>query len=583
MPADIELTHRLREGITLCQKTMKAFRDTRKTLIERYVGSNYGDKGAPGKRPINNIALTVTTLVPLLASDDPRMTLIPDAEGMDADFYRWELATNRVLSRQLQTGEMLRRLIVSAVFGPAVARIGTGPGGQEISGIDLGKPFVDEISLDDWLFDPSARAWESLRWCGNRYEMDLKFIRESGMFSNTDGIQEYEPDTKGGSTRDMTVSRDPSGRLTATGELMDIYYPPGNPIGGQQAMIVTYAAREGQGDKPLRLVEYQGPEYGPYKLLSFAHVPDSVIPLAPAYSWEEMDEAINAVVNKWIRQAKRQKDLLLYSRNAQSDAEQVKAASDGDTLGVADPKNFSAVSFGGASDDNYAFLQTAQLVFSRISRNADQAGGIQSNKQATATEISTLQANADVYIDDMQRRVYGVAKWIGEHVADYTATNADPTGIPIEITQPGVSVSIKDTFRASDLPEGALDLMQCEVVPYSLQRRSPEMLARNLMAWLNTIAPMAPLAQAAGMNLDVAKISEDLGQMLHLPHPTQYWVSALPPEMAMNPDGGMPAQAVLQGGGMPQAGGMPTGGGQMPQKPQKPAQGKPAMAGGMTR
>lgn len=54
---------------------------------------------------------------------------------------------------------------------------------------------------------------------------------------------------------------------------------------------------------PIRIVDWEGPESGPFCILGFSEVPDQTMPLAPAATWYDLHNMINVLYRKMRRQA----------------------------------------------------------------------------------------------------------------------------------------------------------------------------------------------------------------------------------------------------------------------------------------
>ena len=48
---------------------------------------------------------------------------------------------------------------------------------------NVGQPFADVVSLDDWVHDMTAKRWEQVGYAGNRYRIPLDEARELSIWS----------------------------------------------------------------------------------------------------------------------------------------------------------------------------------------------------------------------------------------------------------------------------------------------------------------------------------------------------------------------------------------------------------------
>ena len=105
-------------------------------------------------------------------------------------------------------------------------------------------------------------------------------------------------------------------------ELMDVWLP-------REQLVVTMVT--GKNLPPLSVMEWNGPENGPFHTLSLCtDVPDQIIPVSPAMNLKGMNDIINGLLRKQRRQAQRQKDIPFYQAGSEEDARRLGRASDGE-------------------------------------------------------------------------------------------------------------------------------------------------------------------------------------------------------------------------------------------------------------
>jgi hypothetical protein len=146
--------------------------------------------------------------------------------------------------------------------------------------------------------------------------------------------------------------------------------------------VVTFADQDiaglstGASGSPLRVQDWIGPPCGPYKFISFNPVPDQALGNGTLTSLILLDESINKLYRKLIRQAERQKLNTLVSRANDVDNKTYKNAADGDIVPVDDPRSFQQVARGGPDKVNNAFAMEMRDIFNRLGGNIETLGGI---------------------------------------------------------------------------------------------------------------------------------------------------------------------------------------------------------------
>jgi hypothetical protein len=164
------------------------------------------------------------------------------------------------------------------------------------------------------ILDPMARDWheqlrrqplphhEASRNCSNWASTTNKRSRSSAAATRPAGEQQGSVELSG----DRNVLQTFNGDVSEFVDLVEVYLP-------KEQLIVTLPFGPGFGDDDvLRVVEYEGPERGPFHMLGFAYVPDNVLPVPPASIWYYLQVMGNRIARKIGRQAERMKTVLAY-------------------------------------------------------------------------------------------------------------------------------------------------------------------------------------------------------------------------------------------------------------------------------
>jgi len=514
--AELQFVERLRQSIIRADSKMDKFRRQQKAGVQRYVGALYGD--SPMKaRPMNQMYLAVATLVPLLVNQNPKNWVRTRSGELRPFCTDFELALNH-LDKEIDFAATLLEGVVASMFGPAIFRTGLCPTGNEypVGGYmhDPGQVFCDYISLADYVVDPDAKKREQAMFEGHYYELPTDFVRRSGMFENVGSLD------MGGTPKQMGTqdTRELSGkvsqeRVVDMTTLIDLWIPPSNPWGGQVGVIITLEGSS-YNNTPVRVVEWDGPEEGPFDILGYHPVPDNIIDLPPSYVWQALDDLLNAMARKTKRQADRQKTVVTYDGAAEEDAKSVQNAFDGEMVKVHNVDRLREINLGGVNENSYAYQQGLRQDFSRLAGNLDQLGGIGSDA-ATATEFAGIQANADVRINYMAGRVENLVRSIQRKKAWFLWN--DPMmdqELAKATSDPNIVVM---TRFSADRDEGDFLDYNIDIQPYSLRADTPDTYVRKLLGWLNgVVLPTMQIGAMQGAMLNVPVLAKLTGKAMQI-------------------------------------------------------------------
>jgi hypothetical protein len=145
----------------------------------------------------------------------------------------------------------------------------------------------------------------------------------------------------------------------------------------------------------------------------------------------------------------------------------------------------------------------------------------------------------------MQERTTNFAKSIMESLADYiwySPTFDPPLSKPVEGTNLEIPVEFGPEIREGDFLDFNVD-----IVPYSMQRRSPaERLQTISNAVERFIIPMAPLLAEEGKRLDIGALMDILSRYSNVPELRDLITNAPQPREGrgpVSPDGGRTRQS----------------------------------------
>lgn len=506
-----QLFSRLKTAVSKSRQAQESFRTNRLNRVLQYVGDNYAEDGNNKPVPLNLIELAVTTYLAHLVSSCPQVMVGTAHRELSPQAYKFELALNHLIRHEIELEGTLRRWALDAMFGIGILKIGVCAGYQvEIDGFthDVGQPYCQNVSLDDWVHDSNATRWDKIQFCGNQYRLPLEHLRTSGLYDETAlatlSASDQAPHNETGDTRAETISRGSDGKaaedqLYPEVALWDLWLPlEGKVITCQADSAATDSLI---GERPMRIVEWDGPECGPYHHLGFHDVPDQIFPLPPTAVLEELHRIVNVLYRKLGRQAERQKSNPIYSGSAEKDATTLNQLGDGEWGLVNDPKGVSEVNQGGIHQGNYAFAIDAMSRFSYMAGNLDLLAGL-SAQSDTASQDKMLRESASLRMSEMQNRTMSATRKVLESLGWHLFY--DPfIEIPIVKRVAGTPIEVSGHFTPEDR-EGDFLQYNFNIQPVSMKYQSPaEKLSAVNQLMLETLLPLQPMLAERGMQIDI--------------------------------------------------------------------------------
>ncbi len=501
---------RLQNAIEYSRRKLQPYREKRLHAIRQFVGTHYTDNGATSRVPLNLLEMAISIYRRAIAARRPQVLVTSKTLEKEIVAKQFEYALN-MLIKDIDLETTIQKWVTDAMFGMGVVKVGLTSSGMDMSGFehDPGQPFVDNVDFDDFVFDMTAKRWDQIQFSGNRYCCPHEAIVQSKMFGKKtkDIIPNiYQKTNEFGEERIQQIG---SGEgyfgdeyYSPIVELWDIWLPIEN-------VVVTVQADDRGGisqSEPLRVVEWEGPEEGPFHTLGFGQVPGNLMPLAPASLLMDLHEMANKVFRKVARQADRQKTITVVQSGHESDGERIVETNDGDTIRSDRPEATREVRYGGVDQPTLAYLIQLKDMFVYMGGNLDALGGL-GKMSDTAQQEQLISQSASARIADMQESASKAVKQVVNAIGKYLWYDpvAKPT-VKTKIPETNFEVSLEFT---PDIREGEVVEYDMEIAPYSMADRSPAERAKTLGQLMQGfVIPMAPLLQQQGYKPDMGKFLE---------------------------------------------------------------------------
>lgn len=535
---------RLLRAVRWSRKTMEPFRVKRQQTVRIMYGAHWADGSVSVSQPVNMLELTVRIWLRNLVAKAPSVRVTPKERRWKPLAKDFELVMERVIG-EIALADALQDAAFDALTCPVgVVKVGiTEEALGEQAGFlhDSGLPFCDAVDFDDLVLDMAAGKFEAMAFVGDRYVLPFDAVMQSKLFKRSRDMRPTErPSTTdefgnvnvksfaewlSGSAR--TDDRDAEQMI----ELWDVWKPRESVV----CTFLTGADGLPVGD-PVRTVEWQGPECGPYIPLSFGKG-KGLMKMPPIAALRELNDIINRNYRKLDRQSGRQKTVIGYQPSAKEDAENVKNAPDGAMVQMERPDAVKEYRYGGADPTNLAFSIDLIGRYSYMAGNLDAQGGL-SQTAGTLGQEELIRESASQTIEDMRTTTVAFAKSVVESIAAWVWY--DPVKkymVEKPIGDSGITIPV--TVDPKDREEADFLEMAFDIVPTSMMDTSNAARLRTLTTTVQQVLmPMMPAVEAGGMRVDVKGLMDTIAELTDNPDIAAIVV----PSEAMAPPDGMEDQ-----------------------------------------
>ena len=501
-----EFLNRLKDQIQMAEKELEPFRKQAKDRQTLYAGHGYGDNEQDIDTPLNVYNLALRVIKRRLIGGEPAANVTAESPDDMPTAYEISLACEQ-LFREINLQDTMKNVVQQAMDGVGIVKVGVvTTGTHEFEGVlhDKEQAYCDQILLEDFAFDTNAKKWEQVDWAGNRcrlaledlqgsYEYDQKVVAEMATKETRqeeDLRQRGEEDSVKRMGMQDSVLRDD---LREYVTVWDIWLPREN-------VIITIP--DGKAEI-LRVVEYDGPESGPYILLRFDPLSGNILPVAPGSHLESMAKLLNRAIRKLGNQLDRQKTNTAITPSAQAagDDKTIQDCEDGDVIVMQDPSNNAEIRSGGVDQQSYAFTQGLMSWYNWLGGNFESVGGLASRAE-TATQQEMEFSGANTMLDELSDKFNQFLERVMQALAYYEYTNRSKTRKLVKRIQ---GTDLQTTVNWTPYKrQRDFFLFSFEVDPFKLRTKTPE---QRLQQVLDLIPRVTQLAQAKML---FAQVGDDL-------------------------------------------------------------------------
>jgi len=497
---------RMSRAMNASHQSSARMRRGRVLFLNEMVGRFYSDvKTASGGEtiqasPINLLHTAITTIVPNLVFNNPKLKIRTDILEYREYASVLELATNKLI-KKINFRMALRKAVIDSIFAAGFIKTGLATSSQVISidGMDfnLGEPFAERVDPDDMLLDPNARDWDEQNFIGNRFTVNKVDAIDMGLDADAITRATSRFDTPGRTLEASRLSRRKKHELFERVDLAEVWVP-------SEQRVYTMIWQPGQTVQDFVGVrDYAGPEQGPYHMLGYTFVPDNILPVPPASIWYDLHILGNRIARKIARQAERGKRVILYDGDSVEDADAIMNAVDGETLRVNSVEGVKELNYGGSTEDSYTYMEWIKRQFSEQAGSLDQLAGTRA-EAPTLGQSEILQANASVRLSDLQNQVHDFVASVSNDLMFFLHT--DPLiELPLVRREKGIEEQVLYT---PEMRRGEFLDYAVETEAFSMVRQDPSVRIRRMMEFFSAVIPS--LVQAAQLLGPAFRLNEAL-------------------------------------------------------------------------
>jgi hypothetical protein len=533
-PSDRRSLDRLSLAVERSRRQLEPFRRNRLHALRQFVGAHYSDSGAPGRVPLNLLQLATNIYLRQLVPRAPRAMVaskLPPLKPVAADMQAWLDKA----SEGMRLAESLRVVVMNALFSIGIMKVGEAHVGDlDILGVThhVGQPFAEPVDLDDWVHDITAKRYDQVQFCGNRYRVPLEEALANPLFdpkarerltAQTQFIHNETGDTRASTLAAGTAQYYED--VVDHVELWDLWLP-------RERLVLTLpyvdSSVGGFADSvPLRVVEWTGPAHGPFAVLSYCDVPNNLMPAAPMQALQDLHDAVNIAWRKLLRQMERQKTITGVMGTATDDAERINRTNDGEACRLDFPDRCKELSFGGIKPENIVTATQLKDIFVYMAGNLDALGGL-SPQAGTLGQDELLNKNSAAQVAEMQDRTVAFTQDVYQRLAWFWWTNPVLT-YETSRDVAGIQVPVSITPQMRQTPFDRLDF---KIDPYSMQHATPQSrLAAMMQLVQQVLLPALPLLQQQGIAIKWKDLLEMIGRYGDFPDLAAIVAVGPPPEM----------------------------------------------------
>lgn len=503
-------------------RALDPFRKLVRELVVEFAGSNYGSAGS-APRYQTMIPLTkqmIDAYQMALVANRPRVMCNTPHQELQWFARKYEVAVNNLV-KEIGLEYTLKSAVLDALFGLAIVKVHMADAGEvqleQDLWMDPGMPFASICSLDNFVYDMGATRFSQCKFAGDAYRIPHADLQNADIYDQ-EATKDIKPSSKFGADQDRLerISRGyevDQDELEPMVDLIDIWV-------ARDRMIYTFELdRQASMFMPrgncIAKMPWEGPEHGPYHLLSFNDVPENIMPTSMIADLAELNRVINSIMRKQSKRARNQKKVTTYTPAVADAAGRLGRVGDDGILEILDTKQIGQIQMGGVDAANAAFMTQAMQIFNSQAGNLEAMLGTAAQADTVGQE-QLIHGAVGKKVAQMQSRVVDFTCRIIHDLA-YLLWNDRYKQMPGEIPIEGSDLTGFDATWTPDERLGNFLQYEFDVDVYSMPYSSPMQKATATTQVLSQIMPAAQMLMQQGGNINFQELVNQYAELYNIP------------------------------------------------------------------
>lgn len=519
LPVDLR---RLCDAVRYDRMAMGDFRKKMNYNVRQMAGHEYGSNAAAQEMPLNLLSLWVDVLLGATCANNPRLMLsTADMKQQTAIEIMQDWINKEIV--KMDAAAIFRRVIQDALFWQGILWVGLADAADAEEsgwGLKAGQPFMRSISPNDYVCDQQALLHEQCSYQGWNYRIPVALANEIHRTSRQEKFEESDPsDLNWGGDEKIEYIGKPNGQreeIEPHTTIWELFSPKHKQIW----LLRDSGGVPDETKEPIAIKPWIGAPRGPFHRLSLAEVNGNLNPNGPANHVVTLNENVNSMWRKLLRQTRDYKKVIPYRGSATDDAKRMQKVKDGELFMCENPEALAEMEVGGAGNAVWTMAQATQQAFNFMGGNLGLLAGREAQSD-TATQDKLLNANATAGIATIQDRTqtfiesgFRSYSWLCWHhpkkVMESTWESPSFSELkvrrrlgPWDADQQGVKADAK---REGPMPELRVDV-------YSLARKTPQSRMQFMSMVIDKMMPMLADAKSQGVAINYNALIEMFSQM----------------------------------------------------------------------
>jgi hypothetical protein len=534
------------------------YRESRKEMLRDRAGRTtypaYRDEEDPEKQ-IVNLAMQSAEAFVMMGASRPRFNVSSRYVQYEDFAARMGRALDRY-AEDLYLEENLQQILSDSHDSVGIAKVYQASSAAVAAEVDYrmdpGRPYVQRICLDRFVWDTNATSPEEATFMGDYYTMPFQQAIRSPRFSSKSrkAIRDKGPENsrplvaESGEDLARSPNNEPVGDFVF---MVDVF------IRHKRAIYTFLCDRQMNLliDKPLQKVRWQGEECGPYYFLNMGPVPDHFMPSSPGQNQRLLCQLVNTLYRKLESQCRRQKNIMGVTKGS-GDEEVAKNAKDGEVVEFTDPQGVTVHRLDGPDQNIFGAVIHFEEKHSQAAGNLKHKLGLAQSAD-TATQERMIGAMSSRLEAFYQERYVAFVRKVARGLARLIY-NDEKLQIPGKFTAPGTDIEIDDDWLgASDFHEdgspsreGKVEFYRVDIDPESMSYKSSADRMAAIDREVKTFLPMLPTLMQVGVQMDLKVYFDEKARLSGMPILSRIFKTEQAP---FTPEGGAGAGAPSSSGG----------------------------------